>query len=102
MLGHFYEFFFSSDDIFGDFESAAPAPAAPTPQTPAEPAAPAKKTNADILSLFNSAPAPQANNQFGGFQQNNMFGGFGGAPAMQQAPPTQQSTGSNLDILGTT
>ena len=76
---------------------------ASTPQTPVEPAAPTKKTNADILSLFNSAPAPQVNNQFGGFQQqNNMFGGFGGAQAMQQAPPPQQqSTGSNLDILGT-
>jgi len=93
----------NADDIFGDFESAAPVTATtPAAAAPGEQQQPGKKTNADILSLFNSAPAANAapNNQFGGFQQQNMFGGaFGGAGGMMPQQQ-QQPAGSSLDILG--
>ena len=75
------------DDIFGSFASAAPAANISPTEQPAEAAgAGGKKTNADILALFGSAPAPQMNSQFGGMAN------FGGAPQQGQfgqAPPAQ-------------
>jgi hypothetical protein len=101
--------FFSNDidDIFGSFTSATTEAASPSTETAPTPSIPGKKTTADILSLYGSAPAnPMGNqfnmgntnmgNQFGmpQQQQNQPFGNMGGFQQMpQQQQPQQQSFG---------
>jgi len=63
-----------TDDIFGSFASATPnSGVTPSPAAETPPAAPGKKSNADILSLFNTGGG--GGGQFGSMAQNQQFGG---------------------------
>ena len=66
--------FSETDDIFGSFASATPnSGVTPSPAAETPPAAPGKKSNADILSLFNTGGG--TGGQFGSMTQNQQFGG---------------------------
>lgn len=85
------------DDIFGNFTSATDAPLPELASEPAPtPVNPIKKSNADILSLFGSAPAnpPMGNFQMGNAQMGNQFAGMGNQFAGMAQQPNQQQFGN--------
>ena len=79
------------NDIFGDFTSAS-EPAVATESLPTEPPTqfnPAKKSNADILSLYGSAPS---NNQFGAMSNQFTMNTLGQQQQQQQSSQQLFST----------